>query len=206
MKVTKYTTLLALVAVVLVSGPAQSTAQDWYSTAQYEVSIPTGDHKEFTDATSWLGFGLGFRKVLKRNLTGGLFFGWHVFHERTDKLIELENGAASGTQDRYINSFPLMLNSHYYLGKRGGIRPYLGLNAGGYIVLQRFEMGISALQKDSFEWGFIPEVGAVIPLSRDMALLLAGKFTYSFTGKGIGGNDLKLSYWGITAGFAWQQY
>jgi outer membrane protein W len=100
----------------------------------------------------------------------------------------------------------MMLNLHHYLGERGNIRPYLGLNAGGFIMLQRFEMGIFSLQKDSFEWGLIPEVGAVIPLNRDTALLLQGKWTYAFTGKGIAGNDLKMQYWGITAGFAWQQY
>jgi hypothetical protein len=199
------------IAVVFLVGtslffPGTTHSQDWYSSATYEVSVPAGDLQEFTDATSWLGFGLGFRKVLQRDLTGGLYFGWHVFHERTDRTLKLENGDLSGTQDRYANSFPIMLNVHHYFGNRGDIRPFVGLNAGGYILLQRFEIGIISLQKDSFEWGLIPEVGAVVPLSRDVTLLLQGKFSYAFTGKGIGGEDMKLAYWGITAGFAWQQY
>jgi len=202
----RLTALFLLLAGVTLVLPAESYAQKWFTGATYEVSIPGGDTKEFTDATSWLGFGLGFRKTMNKNVTGGMYFGWHVFHERTSRLIDLENGAASGTQDRYINSFPIMLNTHYYLGRPGDIRPYIGLNAGGYLLLQRFEMGVWSFQKDSFEWGVIPEIGAVIPLSRETSLLLQGKWTYAFTGTGIGGGDMKLQYWGITAGFAWQQY
>jgi len=195
--------LLAAVSIIL---PSRGSAQDWFSGATYEVSVPGGDLKDFADATSWLGFGLGFRKALNKNTTAGLFFGWHVFHEETRDLIQLENGAASGLQNRYVNSFPIMLNYHYYLGRSGDIRPYFGLNGGGYILLQRLDFGVYSFHQDSFEWGVIPEIGAVIPLSRDTSLLLQGKWTYAFTGKGIGGDDMKLQYWSITAGFAWEQY
>ena len=202
----RFSTTILLLAALALLGPSQGSAQDWFSGATYEVSIPGGDLKEFTNATSWLGFGLGFRKALDKNTTAGLYFGWHTFDERTSDVIQLANGAVSGTQSRYVNSFPIMLNAHYYLGRSGDMRPYFGLNGGGYAVIQRFDMGVWSFQKDSFEWGVIPEIGVVVPLSRDTSLLLQGKWSYAFTGKGISGNDMKLQYWSITAGFAWEQY
>lgn len=186
--------------------PASVQAQEWYTGATYDVSIPAGDLKEFIEDPSWLGVSLTFRKQVDRNVTAGLLFGWQVFSERTDKTIQLQSGAATGTQDRWVNSFPIMLNAHYYLGERGNIRPYVGLNAGGLIVLRRYAIGVITLDNDSWEWGVTPEIGAVVPLNRDTALLLQGKFTYSFTGEDLAGTDMKIAYYGISVGFAWQQY
>jgi hypothetical protein len=193
-------------AAVMVLAPSPVQAQDWFTGATYDVSIPAGDLEEFIEDVSWLGFSLTFRKQIDRNMTAGLLFGWQIFSERTDRTIQLEHGAASGTQDRWVNSFPIMLNAHYYLGDRGNIRPYLGVNAGGIAVLRRYALGIVVLDDDSWEWGVTPEVGAVVPLNRETALLLQGRFTYSFTGEDLAGSDMKLAYYGVSVGFVWQQY
>jgi hypothetical protein len=206
MKITKLFTTALLLIVSIVAGTEKAHTQDWYTGATYDVSIPAGDLQEFIEDPSWLGFSLTFRKQVDRNVTAGLWFGWHVFSERTGETIQLEHGAATGTQDRYVNSFPIMLNAHYYLGERGNIRPYLGLNAGGLIVLRRYAIGIITLDNDSWEWGVTPEIGAVIPLNRETALLLKGKFTYAFTGEDLAGSDMKIAYYGVSIGFAWQQY
>ncbi len=198
--------VLGTLAVVVLLAPSGAQAQDWFTGATYDVSIPAGDLKEFIEDPSWLGFSLTFRKEISRNMTGGLLFGWQVFSERTDRTIQLEHGAASGTQDRWVNSFPIMLNAHYYLGDRGNIRPYLGVNAGGIAVLRRYGIGIVVLDDDSWEWGVMPELGAVVPLNRETALLLQGRFTYSFTGEDLAGSDMKLAYYGVSVGFVWQQY
>ena len=205
MRAFKLTAMFSLGCVIWLFSPALSHSQDWYTGVTYEMSFPTGDVQNFANGTSFRGIGLGYRKVLDKNTTGGLFFGWNVFHERTSETLQLERGALTGTQDRTVNSFPMMLNAHYYMGNRGDIRPYVGINAGGFIVLQRLAVGIYALQKDSFEWGVAPEVGAVIPVSRELLLLLNGKYNYAFTGKGLAGDDFNLAYWGLNVGFAWQQ-
>jgi hypothetical protein len=197
---------ICIPSIVLLLAPTSVQAQEWFTGATYDVSFPAGDLQEFIEDPSWLGVSLTFRKQVDRNMTAGLLFGWQVFSERTDETVQLENGAATGTQDRYVNSFPIMLNAHYYLGERGNIRPYVGLNAGGLIVLRRYAIGIVVLDNDSWEWGVTPEIGAVVPLNRDTALLLQGKFTYSFTGEDLAGSDMKIAYYGISIGFAWQQY
>lgn len=176
-----------------------------FGAATYEIAFPTGDAKKFTDATSFRGFGLDFRKVVKPATTVGLFFGWNVFHERLSGTFPLRLGAVTGVQDRYINAFPIMLNAHRYFGQEGGARPYAGLNAGGFIVAQRFDLGLTSLQKDGWEWGVAPEAGVVIPFNSGTKFLINGKFNYAFTGESITGNDFKLAYWGLNAGFVWER-
>ena len=196
------------VLVFLVIPMKQSFAQQWYGVATYQISFPAGDTKNFTDEISFRGFGLDFRYTVRQNTTVGMAFGWNVFYQRTTKTAQLETdnpGAITGTQDRYLNAFPIMANAHYYFGDRGGIRPYVGLNAGGYYMVQRFSIGIVSLQKDEWQWGIAPEAGVIIPMDRDWAVMVNGKYNYAFTGKSPLGEDIKHSYASLNIGIVWQQ-
>jgi hypothetical protein len=210
MKITKFLWGLLIIAVLFFAVSGTGFSQEWFTGLTYQVSFPSGDTKDFTNKTSWRGVGLDFRKALNWNTTAGIFFGWNVFHERTDKTLDFttENGnpgAVTGLQDRYLNSFPIMLNVHRYFGQRGGARPYLGLNAGGFIMLQRFEIGIIALQKDQWQWGIAPEIGVAIPLQSGATLFFNGKYNYSFTKSSLV-NDSRFSYFSLNLGFAWSNY
>ena len=210
MKFNKINYWLILLVVFCSIPLSQGIAQrhTWFGAATYQVSFPLGDTKNFTDETSFRGFGLDFRYTVQKSTTVGLSFGWNIFHQRTSETAELGTknpGAISGTQDRYINAFPIMANVHYYFGERGRIRPYVGLNAGGYFMLQRFAIGIVALDNDRWEWGMAPEVGFIIPVERDFAIMVNGKYNYAFTGESVLGNDINHSYVGLNIGFVWQQ-
>ena len=189
---------------LLMFGTGYSQREQWYGALTYSVSIPSGDTKTFVDEISWRGVGLDYRYLIDRKYSVGLFLGWNVFYERTDKTTEVEKGAITGTSDRYINAFPIMANIFYYFGKRKSIRPYVGLNAGGYIMNQRFEIGVAAWQKDQWQWGIAPEVGVVIPVERDFGIMLNGKYNYAFTGESVFGTDINNSYWQVNAGFVWE--
>ena len=127
---------------------------------------------------------------LPQNTSVGLTLGWNVLDERRTETAQLGTqnpGAITGTQDRYLNAFPIMANVHYYFGERGGVRPYVGLNAGGIVMNQRFEIGIVALQNDGWEWGIAPEAGIIIPMDREWAIMVNAKYNYAFTaGRGNG--------------------
>ena len=208
MKFNKIFYWLFLVAVCLLIPLNQGYAQKWYRVVTYQVSFPVGDTKDFTGSTSFLGFGLDFRYTVQKSTTVGLALGWNIFSERTTKTAELGSqnpGAITGTQDRYLNSFPIMANVHYYFGKKRGIRPYVGLNAGGFYMLQRFDIGVVSLQKDRWEWGIAPEAGVIIPIERNLAIMISGKYNYAFTGKSPLDTDIKHSYVGLVIGFVWQE-
>lgn len=209
MKTMKLLLGIFIIGVLFIALSTRAYSQQWYSAATYQVSFPSGDTKDFANGTSWRGVGLDFRKSLNWNTTVGFFFGWNVFHERINGTIQLKTdnpGAVTGLQDRYINSFPIMVNVHRYLGERGSIRPYLGVNAGGFIMLQRFEIGVLALQKDQWQWGFAPEIGFLIPLQSGATLFVNGKYNYAFTGASVLGGDIRHSYFNLNIGFAWSQF
>ena len=199
--------LYAGLILLVLAGPG--FGQDWISSITYQISFPSGDTKQFADETSFTGFGLDFRKPVDRYTTVGLMFGWNVFNQRVTKTAELamENPITiTGLQDRTLNSFPVMLNAHRYLGQGKDTRLYIGLNAGGYYMLQRFSIGINTFQKDQWQWGIIPEIGFVMPLQGGSTLILNGKYNYAFTGQSPLGGDINHEYWTIGIGFAWRQY
>ena len=121
--------LPVLLLVPLGAAPVQ--AQSWWGLT-YAPSIPLSNTKDFADNASWRGINLEYKKAVKENVTAGLSFGWHVFDEQTDEVLSGFGVDISGDQFRYINSFPLLANVSYFLGKPGGVRPFIGADVGVY--------------------------------------------------------------------------
>src|SRR5262249_9776214 len=155
-------------------------AQDWYGAFTYQMSFPYGDTKEYTNSMSWRGVGMDFRYLADKNTSVGLMFGWNVFYDRVsgsqDLKIANTPGTITGTQDRIINSFPIMLSLHQYFGKRREVRPYIGINGGGFVFKRYLGMGIGVAEDTRWDWGVAPEFGFVIPLQGNSALLLNGRW------------------------------
>jgi outer membrane protein W len=180
-------------------------AQDWFTTATYQVSFPVEDTKRFTDEISFIGGGIDFRKKLTGGTTAGIYMAWNVFHDRTDGTLDIASGAVTGTQDRYINSFPVMIGLYQYFGNRRSIRPYIGVNGGGFLFVQSFRIGISEFEEDSWEWGAAPEAGFVFPIQTGAWFVINGRYNWSPTVESLAGNDVTLTYYQFNVGFMWEQ-
>jgi hypothetical protein len=202
----KHLQTISIAGLLLASMATPSLAQNWYGIATWNISVPTEDTKKFVDETSFRGFGLEFRKEFRPATTVGIMASWEVFHTRTTETLEFGSGTVTGSQDRYINSFPIMLGLHRYLGAEGGTRPYLGINAGGFILIQTLRIGLAEVEDDSWEWGVMPEAGIVVPIDRGAAFIANARYSWALTGENLTGNDATLSYWGIRVGFVWEQY
>jgi outer membrane protein W len=201
----KFWQMFAVFALALLMfGSTYAQKEQWYGAFTYSVSIPTGDTKALVEEISWRGIGLDYRYMIDRTYSVGLNFGWNVLYERSTRTTQTENGAVTATSDRTLNAFPIMANIHYYFGERKSIRPYVGLNAGGYVMNQRFEIGVYAWEDDSWEWGIAPEAGVVIPVERDFGIMLNGKYNYALTGEDVFGTTINHSYWQVNAGFVWE--
>jgi outer membrane protein len=202
----KVVCILLLAGLAMVATHSPSHAQEWYGMATWNISIPDGDTKEFVDETSFRGFGLDFRKQFRPNTTIGIMGSWEVFHERTSESFTIGSATVTGSQDRYINSFPIMLGLHRYFGNEGGTRPYIGINGGGFILIQTLRIGLAEWEEDSWVWGAMPEAGLVIPLQSGAALIANARYSWALTGEDLNGEDRELTYWGIRVGFVWEQY
>ncbi len=96
----------------------------------WNIAMPAGNLSNFLDKTSFGGFGFETHYFMSDEFALGGSISWNYWSEMTGETIPLKQGALSGTQIRYVNSIPLLLNATYYLGgRRDEIRPFLGLNA-----------------------------------------------------------------------------
>lgn len=186
----------------------------WYGAATYQLGFATGDTKDFIEDMSWRGFGLDFRYTVQKEVSVGFVTGWNIFYQQVDETTQFtgENpGAITALSNRYTNFVPVMLNAHYYMGEKGKYRPYIGLAAGGYYVNQELQVGVATFINDSWEWGIAPELGIIIPVQRDLGIILAGKYNFIFTEETLfEGTSFEKNvtngYWGIQIGVAWQSY
>jgi outer membrane protein W len=205
--------IIASLALLLVfTGEAQ--AQDWWWGITYNMSAtsslpPNSDSDiNFIEDFSFRGLGIEARYVPDRdaNYSFGFNVGWNVLNEKNDfgdkrNTISLPNADISGTQLRYFNTVPLLANASYYFGDRGGIRPYVGVNAGTYYIERRVDIGVSAVVDDAWHFGWAPEVGLVVPLGRpEVALLTTIRYNWAFSAGGSG--DQK--FWGFNIGIAYR--
>jgi opacity protein-like surface antigen len=177
--------------------------QEIMSGISYNMGLPTSMTRNFIQNYSWRGFGFEVRDFRGDNLSVGGSFSWNIFAEKTDKVIYLENGAASGTQVRSLNVFPLMLNGHYYFGTSDALRPYLGLNVGTYYIRQRLEIGVIAPEDSHWHFGLAPEFGVMLPTYSGTIFFLNARYNYAFkAGKDLKGEGKDWAYWGFNVGLS----
>jgi hypothetical protein len=156
--------------------------------------------KDFTDNFGWRGIGVDYKRLVKPNMTVGLSFGWQVFDEQSDDVVSAFGLDISGDQFRYVNSWPLLANLSYFLGKEGSARPYLGANVGAYIMEQRLEIGLYAFEETNLHFGFAPEAGIAFPVRPNVSALVNARYNYAL---GAGSVD-DQAYLSFSLGLAWQ--
>jgi hypothetical protein len=204
MKKVIYATLLMLMTGV----PLQ--AQDAVTVVDYAISVPTGDTKDYIDKTSFRGFSVDIRKFLggENRVSVGGRVAWHVLDSggitdtipiRTDDL----NADVSGTQFRYINSFPMMGVFHAYFGDPGSVNAYVGTGVGVYYIKQRFEFGLLATEANNWQFGFAPEFGINIPVGSSVAANINVVYNYALaSGTDVSGNETGNQYISFNIGLA----
>lgn len=186
------------------------------TTYTYNVAFPTGSTQDFVDRTSFRGLSIGGHWFRNPNLALSFTAGWNVFNERTDRLINVSlsdlsevnvdtdaEGAISGQQFRYINSFPFVVGVEYYFGQEDDIQPYLGLGAGVYYTIQRLDIGLVTLKEDEFRFGFSQEAGVLIPVRHGTSLVLGARYDYAFNSGNTLGGKFDVTYLSAKIGVAY---
>jgi hypothetical protein len=137
----------------------------------YDMAIPTGQfNSDYINKTSWRGIGFDSRWEVKTNVTVGFNLGWQVFSQRFDDVTEVLGSGrttVNGTQFRFVNTFPMQANVHYYFGEEYGVRPWAGLALGTAYSDQRTQVGFSEIQATSWSFALTPQVGIDVPLNSD---------------------------------------
>ncbi len=194
--------LLFIVALIAGTAMAQNRVM---SGATWNIGLPTGSMSDFMNKTSWGGFGFEARNFVSDEWSFGGSLSWNYWSEKTGDIIPLKNGALSGTQIRYVNSFPIYVNTHFFMGDRKDeFRPFLGLNVGAIYFLQRLDMGVYSLNNDHWHFAMAPEGGFLLQVDRDTFLSFTGRYNYAFSsGEGVSRDKNDQAYWGLNVGFFW---
>jgi outer membrane protein len=203
---------IVILALVLF---APLKAADAITILTYNISFPIKEEtKEFSqDSASFLGVALEYRAFFRPNISLGAYVGWHVFNGETTKTVHVDTEGGdglkadiTGTQFRYINSFPLMLTLNYHIGNPGGAQVYLGLGAGTMIIEEKVELGIVAAKHTRWHLAIAPELGLKIPFGDGISGIMSARYHYAFPAERITGEKYGHSYLSLNVGFSWDHY
>lgn len=194
----KHITFTVLLLAVM-TGIAPAQVSNSLFGISWNVGLPMGNTKDFVDKTSYSGVSFEGRTWLNREIAVGGMFGWGVFDLVTRDPIQIDKpnfgGTISGTQERWINTLPIMASGYYHFGK-GDIVPYVGANVGTYYIVSTFGIGTVAWESRNWHFGVAPEAGIMIALSRTTFLLASARYNYAFdSGNNIAGGDDNAQSW-----------
>ncbi len=156
----------------------------------YDISFGVGETSDFISPTSFRGFSIEGAGFISDKIAVGGSFGWTTFFEKTTKVENFDfidddgeqvTGAITGTQFRYINSFPILATVKWY-SKNPVFETFsffAGLGAGTSIIKRRVEIGIFAVDETKWHFTMAPEVGFVYGLGEGIKAFLSGQYFYS---------------------------
>ena len=177
-------------------------AQDFLTGLTYSISVPTGNTSEYISKTSFAGFSIDLRKFFSYNASVGFLLGWSAFEEETNASLSTIQGDVTGEQSRLINSFPVMITTHFYLGEGREFRPFIGIGVGMYYFYQQLEQMDNNLESNNWHFGIAPEAGFVYLLESVYAFVNV-RYNYAFGAENeITGIATSQSYLTFNIGFA----
>jgi hypothetical protein len=191
--------LLTVLLLVVMTGIASAQVSNTLFGITWNVGIPMGNTKDFIDKVSYSGVSFEGRSWLNKDFAVGGMFGWSIFDLVSREPIQIDQpnygGTISGTQERWINTLPIMVSGFYHFG-RGDIVPYVGANVGTYYIVETFGIGTVAWESRNWHFGVAPEAGIMIGLSRTTYLMLTARYNYAFdSGENIAGGEDNAQSW-----------
>ncbi len=175
-----------LSALIIAGFAINTNAQSSYWAFSWPISMGIGNTNEYIEKTSFRGIAIDGRSFITDNISIGGEWSWEVFDEIKRDLPPREitadgvSGNVSGTEFRYLNTIPIFVNAHYYLGQNGAVRPYIGGGIGTVYVDQRTDIGFISIQSKKWRFGLQPEVGIFVPMGLSgVGVSLKAKYRYA---------------------------
>jgi hypothetical protein len=200
--------IIAIAMLVLIGSWSSASAQDNITMITYQPSVAVGDLEDFIGETSWIGWGLEGRRFRDptSKLTMGFSFAWNVFDERFTGTTDFDQGAVTGTQRRWVNSLPFLITGDYYLNRKSGFKPYVGVGAGAYYIVQRIDIGVFKREVTNWHFGVEGEAGFQFPLG-DIEGVVAARYNYAFAaGDALYGDPVDITYVSAIVGLAYTRW
>jgi len=183
----------------------------------YNMAWPVGTTRDFIDKTSFSGFSLEGRSASGGSgLMLGGYFGWNLFYQVKSDPITIEQegfgGTVSGTQERYVNSMPILFTAAYDLGgdMTDMVQPFVSMGIGMTYYVQTWGLGVALYEQRTWHFTLMPEVGTYVYLDDrgKTSLYLAGRYLLAFdSGEDvIGRDDNQLTYFMLGVGLQFSPF
>jgi len=202
----------SLLRVVLIAAIALATAiggtaraQDKVAGFAYLMSLPGSETETFIDEPSFLGGELFLRlpPFYGTPFLIGVNMGWQVFHSESDDPLQFDNGTISGTQRRYLNTFPILFTGHWYFGPKEGVRVFAGGGIGPTYVIQSFGIGVFDFENGEWHFTLAPELGVQVPMG-SVELYVSARYNHAFSsGQYVSGEGEVWNSATLGVGLAW---
>jgi len=162
--------VLVVLALLMFVGSV-AYAQTAIAGMTYQISIPTGNTKDFMEKASFVGFGVEGRRFFGEHFSLGVSFQWNTFRDeiRDEGLPSRPEQTINHNRD--FSAYPFFLTAHGYLGNSEKFFPYLGLGFGTIRIHQRADATTQIWKQDSWHWGVAPEVGFIYKIGFDVGLM-----------------------------------
>lgn len=174
-----------MLALTGISG--QDTTAQNHMLLCYDLAVPAGNTKDYISTSSARGGTMEIAHYLSDEISLGLRIGLQTFYEVRDKdLYTEDNISIYGKQERYINSFPVMVAANYQLTTGRLTIPYAGIALGAYYFEMRTDMGLYNISNDNtWSVGFQPVAGLLIGISDNLRLNISTKYNHIFKNPSI---------------------
>lgn len=168
----------------------------------YDVSIPLRDMKTHVSNVSIVGFGLDARQMMNQQVSFGVTFHWNFFKDDRLEQVDTGEGTFVSIDDRSLESYPILLNTHYYFfNENASFRPFIGTNIGTYFIIKRQNIdGIRRIEKN-WHLGVAPDIGFLLHFIKDVHVTFTLRFNYA----GEAGAVPAQTYWSVIFGFVSMQ-
>lgn len=178
-------------------------AQNSIWSLNYDMAMPFGDAKDYTDQVSFRGLSIDGRYFINDNILIGGTIGWNLFYEKEKDVTQTwGNTTIHGTQWRYINNTPIYVTGAYCFGDPGEIRTLIGLGVGTIWSERRLDIGVYEYSSNDWLFALAPEVGVIIPMSGNVNATIKMKYNNGFKT-----SDMEsLQYFGFSVGLSWTNY
>lgn len=164
--------------------PLGMMAQDLqHVTVQYSVGFGTGSTRDYISKTSFRGISFDYKNFgYSEKIAVGLEFSWNTFYKKADyDTYTIGETSISGTQYRYLNSFPMLVTGDYFFqNSESYVRPFAGLGVGTIYAIQTLDMGLYTYEITDWHFAMKPQAGIWVGFDDATKFSLTAEYLYGF--------------------------
>ncbi|RFS19717.1 hypothetical protein DVR12_21710 [Chitinophaga silvatica] len=157
--------------------------------ANYSITQPLGSLKDYTNKTSFRGWGAGIQYMLNDQWAVGVRSGYQDFYERIPRAVyhDPQQGDISAVQTRTLQVVPIQATVSYsFLKQDKPVIPYAMVGIG--TAQMKYEKYWGEFVEEDNSWRFLlsPEVGINVPFGKASPLMFNANVRYNYAPYNVG--------------------